>query len=111
MRNAIAFMIVLVGVANADYFNEYVGQCWTGEGPAVSHDDVSIYLIGSFPSSNDCRDACFAEFSSFSTTYYAACEYDATTSGCSLLSYVVVTGGDNTGSMACWVFTGESFKT
>jgi len=103
MRNTIAFLIVLVGVANADYFNEYVGLCWTGEGAASTHDDVVTSAAQTFSSSDDCRNWCNAQGGG-----HTACEYDVSTTQCVLYSGIVVTGGDNTGGAACWVFTGTN---
>ena len=98
--NIINILLLLV-------FNEYVGLCWTGEGAASTHDDVSTTTyMGTFTSSDACRNWCDAQGDG-----YTACEYDSSTLGCKLYSNIVVTGGNNNGGQACWVFTGESFKT
>ena len=87
-------------------YNEYVGRCWTGEGAASTHDDVSVNsYAGTFTSSDDCRNWCDG------FTGYTACEYDGATLGCNLYSGIVVIGGDNNGGVACWVFTGKFLKT
>ena len=83
-------------------FNEYVGLCWTGEGAASTHDDVTSSAIQTFTSSEDCKNWCNTQGGG-----HTACEYDGTSLECVLYSDIVVTGGDNSGGAACWVFTGE----
>lgn len=108
MRNAIAFMIVLVGVANGDYLNEYIGLCWTGEGAASTHDDVSSTSQNSVTSSEDCKTWCVSSAWSWTSAWdgFTACEYDSTTLTCTLYSGIMVTGGNNNGGQACYVFAG-----